>query len=127
MVKLVGSLFFIVSTVVASTLGLHLQKSADVLTAKAVVQAVEINNVPTPSPQIEIQIQPLPEVAAMPAYAYGNPAGCGTSVPNLTSVEMLANVQAQLPELDLASRRMDYIWNGTLGSMVDVRQRVVRV
>ncbi len=25
---------------------------------------------------------------------------------------MLVNVQAQLPELDLASRRMDYIWNG---------------
>jgi len=60
--------------------------------------------------------QPAPS----PAYAFGNPAGCTVSAPTQSPAEMLANVQAQLPELDLSSRRLDYIYNGTLDSMVSV-------
>ncbi len=52
--------------------------------------------------------------------AFGNPAGCGASPSNLTPAEMYANVQAQLPELDLPSRRLNYIYNGAFDSMVGV-------
>ena len=123
MVKVIASIFFMVSTIAVSFLGLRSEKSADVLTTRAVIQAVEFNNISASVQQDEVQIQTqlLPEVAAIPAYVYGDPAGCSASAPNLTSAEMLANVQAQLPELDLASRRMDYIWNGTLNTMIDVK------
>jgi hypothetical protein len=60
--------------------------------------------------------QPAPS----PAHTFGNPAGCAASAPTQSPVEMLENVQAQLPELDLASRRLGYIYNGTLDSMVSV-------
>ena len=123
MVKLFASLIFMASTIAVSFLGLHSEKSADIAITNAVVQAVEINSISVPFQQGgEVQIQLLPEVAAVSPYAFGNPAGCSTSAPNLTSAEMLANVQAQLPELDLASRRMDYIWNGTLNTMMDVKK-----
>ena len=40
------------------------------------------------------------EPEPLPAYVFGNPAGCAVSAPNQSPVEMLANVQAQLPDLD---------------------------
>ncbi|MCJ7434532.1 MAG: hypothetical protein MUO77_13685, partial [Anaerolineales bacterium] len=121
MIKLFASLIFTISTIAAAILGLLPEKTADALTTHAIIQVVEINN-PSLSRQDEIQIQEISEVTATATYAYGNPAGCGASAPNLTSAEMLANVQVQLPELDLASHRMDYIWNGTLNTMMDVKK-----
>lgn len=81
-----------------------------------------------PIEQVDANIQPFEDVlvfllsapASPPAHVFGNPAGCAGFAPNLSPAEMLANVQAQLPDLDLSSRRLDYIYNGTLDSMVSV-------
>jgi len=56
------------------------------------------------------------------SYSFSNPAGCASEAPEeLTSQEMLENVQKQLgDEFNLSARRMTYIWNGSLGSYVDV-------
>jgi hypothetical protein len=57
-------------------------------------------------------------------YSFGDPAGCLSSAqPDLTSEKMLANVQAALGDsVNLAQRRQTYIWNGELGTMVDVSE-----
>jgi hypothetical protein len=58
------------------------------------------------------------DALANSAYAFGNPAGCATTNPNLSSAEMLANVQTALgSEYDLSARRERYLWNGS--QMVD--------
>jgi hypothetical protein len=118
MIKLLASLFFATSTIAVSILGLIPVKSAGGLSINTDSRVAEINITP-PSEQEEIKVQAV--FGVVPAtYAYGNPAGCGDAAPTLSSVEMLANVQAQLPELDLASLRMEYIWNGALNTIVDV-------
>lgn len=57
-------------------------------------------------------------------YAFGNPAGCAATVsPDLTPDQMLANVQSALgTSYVLAERRQLYIWNGPLGTYMDVTQ-----
>ena len=59
-----------------------------------------------------------------PAYAFGNPAGCAETVsPDLSPDQMLANVQSALGDsYTLAERRQLYIWNGALGTYMDVTQ-----
>jgi hypothetical protein len=59
-----------------------------------------------------------------PAYAFGNPAGCSSNdTLSLSPEEMLANVQSALGnKFNLAERRQTYIWNGELGTMLDVTQ-----
>jgi len=56
-----------------------------------------------------------------PRYAFGNPAGCSQAAPqSLSSVEMLASVQAQIGDsFNLEEKRLTYIWNGSLGSLVE--------
>ena len=55
-------------------------------------------------------------------YAFGNPAGCASVDPGeLTGQDMLANTQKYLgTAIDLAGRRMTYIWNGPENTMMDV-------
>lgn len=54
-------------------------------------------------------------------YAFGNPAGCSPSAPNLTPDELLAKVQADLGNaITLKDLRENYIWNGPLGTMLNV-------
>jgi hypothetical protein len=55
-------------------------------------------------------------------YAFGNPAGCATTISSdLTPEQMLANVQSALGDTyHLAERRQFYIWNGPLGTYMDV-------
>ena len=55
-------------------------------------------------------------------YAFGEPAGCTSTTPDgLTTEQMLLNVEAQIgPEYDLAERRQTYIWNGEMGTMLNV-------
>ena len=64
--------------------------------------------------------QPVTQTSA---YAYNNPAGCSNTLPeNLSSEQMIANVQAALgDEFNLAERLQTYIWNGELGTMLDVQ------
>jgi hypothetical protein len=104
MIKVIASLFFAVSTIAISIFGLLPIKSADALSINMAPQVAEINDTFLPK-QEEIQFQTDIE-AVQKTYAYGNPAGCGESAPNISSAEMLAKVQGQLPELDLASLRM---------------------
>lgn len=56
------------------------------------------------------------------SYPFTNPAGCSAVLPTpFTAEQMLANVQNALgSEYNLAERRQTYIWNGALGTMVDV-------
>jgi hypothetical protein len=63
-------------------------------------------------------------VEQTPAYAFGNPAGCAETVsPDLAPAQMLANVQSALGNsYDLAALRQYYIWNGPLGTYMDVTQ-----
>lgn len=64
---------------------------------------------------------PLPTQPPLPLHAFSNPAGCSSTHPDLTADQMLANVQAVLgAEYNLAERRQLYIWNGELGTMVNV-------
>ena len=58
------------------------------------------------------------------AYAFGNPAGCAETVsPDLSPNQMLANVQSALGNsYDLAALRQYYVWNGPLGTYMDVTQ-----
>lgn len=59
--------------------------------------------------------------AETPAYAFGNPAGCPVSAPNPSPEEMLARVQQDLGnEITLNDLREYYIWNGPLGTMLNV-------
>lgn len=68
----------------------------------------------------EINFQPGVEEET-PAYAFGNPAGCAVSAPNLSPEEMLARVQQDLGnEIILNDLRQYYIWNGPLGTMLNV-------
>ena len=55
-------------------------------------------------------------------YSFGNPAGCSATAPkNLSSQQMLANVQNAIgDEYNLAERRQTYIWNGEMGTMLNV-------
>ncbi len=57
------------------------------------------------------------------AHPFGNPAGCSSAAPaDQTPAALLANVQAALGDsVNLAERRQYYIWNGALGSMVNVK------
>lgn len=57
-----------------------------------------------------------------PLYAFGNPAGCSNVEPvGLSPEQMLANVQNAIgAEYDLAERRQTYIWNGEMGTMLNV-------
>ena len=56
------------------------------------------------------------------SYPFGNPAGCAVSDPGLlTGDDMLANAQRDLGDsIHFLERRMNYIWNGPQGSMVNV-------
>lgn len=57
----------------------------------------------------------------LPAYAFGNPAGCSTIAPIGSADERLAAVQQQVGgAMDLAATRQFYIWNGPLNMMVNV-------
>ncbi|MBK6645024.1 MAG: LysM peptidoglycan-binding domain-containing protein [Anaerolineales bacterium] len=68
----------------------------------------------------EINFQPGVE-AENPAYAFGNPAGCAASAPNPSPEEMLAKVQQDLGDsIVLNDLREFYIWNGPLGTMLNV-------
>lgn len=60
-------------------------------------------------------IQPEPQ-----QYPFANPAGCSATPPNLSPEEMLLNVQKQLGDsLILDEKRITYIWNEELGSMIE--------
>ena len=82
------------------------------------------------APEIAQPSQPLDLPAAVsnqivetaPAYPYANPAGCAVTQPqDLTPEQMLANVQNAIGEkYNLAERRQLYIWNGSLGTMLNV-------
>lgn len=63
-------------------------------------------------------------VEQTPAYAFGNPAGCAETVSaDLSPDQMLANVQSALGNsYDLAALRQLHIWNGPLGTYMDVTQ-----
>ena len=63
-------------------------------------------------------------VQQISAYAFGNPAGCANTIPpHLTADQMLANVQSALGDMyNLAEQRQLYIWNGPLGTYMDVTQ-----
>lgn len=73
------------------------------------------------TPANAVVTQATPQV---PAYPFNNPAGCAASAPlGATSQTMLDGVQLALgDEYNLAERRHTYIWNGDLGSMLDVTQ-----
>jgi hypothetical protein len=62
------------------------------------------------------------DVQSDAAYAFNNPAGCPVSAPaEQTPEAMLSNVQSALGDsYNLTDRREYYIWNGELGSMVNV-------
>jgi hypothetical protein len=63
----------------------------------------------------------VPAGSQLPAYAFGNPAGCPTTAPSGSVDERLAAVQQQVGEaLDLAATRQLYIWSGPLNMMVNV-------
>jgi len=56
----------------------------------------------------------------LPAYAFGNPAGCALSAPNPLPSEMLARVQQDFGnEIDLNAMSGNYIWNGPLGTKLN--------
>ena len=118
MVKLLASLVFAISTIAVSIIGLLPIKSAGGLSTTSASQIAEIN-ITSLSGQVELQI-PAAIEAAPALYTYGDPAGCGEFAPNPSSAEMLSNVQAQLPELDLASLRVDNVWNGPLQTLMSV-------
>jgi len=63
-------------------------------------------------------------VSQTSSYAYGNPAGCANTRPSdLTANQRLTNVQSALGDTyKLAERRQLYIWNGPLGTYLDVTQ-----
>lgn len=79
---------------------------------------------PEAAPYAETSFVPAENVQPIqtePARPFGNPAGCAPSNPNLTGEQMLASVQAAIGnEYNLAERRQLYIWNGELGSLLDV-------
>jgi hypothetical protein len=51
---------------------------------------------------------------------FGNPAGCSTVTPALSSEQMLEKVQVELGGLlDLSERRVFYTWNGPQNSMLN--------
>ena len=56
------------------------------------------------------------------SFSYHDPAGCAASVPDPLSPEgMLEKVQEQLADsLVLKGRSINYVWNGPLGSFVDI-------
>ena len=96
--------------------------SASALPAVVESQTTSVN---TPSSIL----QSITSQAALPAvvaqqntYIYGNPAGCASAVAaDLTADQMLMNVQSALGDTyHLAERRQLYIWNGPLGSYLDV-------
>jgi hypothetical protein len=118
MTKILISFSLLMTSVVAMTSGLFTPKTAEVKGITAHAQPIRSSQ-PMPVIQDETSLLSQPEPAT-PDYAFGDPAGCASSAPNLTSAEMLAAVQTQLPDLDLASRRMTYIWNTSLNSMVEV-------
>jgi hypothetical protein len=66
----------------------------------------------------------LPDQKPSAQYSFGNPAGCSNSAPvDTTPQAMLAKVQAELgTSVNLEERRQNYIWNGTLGTMLNVSQ-----
>jgi len=80
----------------------------------------EPNTVPPPR-EVRFSATQVVEVPSSP-YSFGNPAGCAASHPNLSSAEMLEKVQSELGDsLVLSERRMTYIWNGTLGAMMETK------
>lgn len=81
-----------------------------------------VSETPISNPVEENSFASFPEdEAELPAYAFGNPAGCSPSAPNPTPEEMLTNVQVDLGnEITLKDLRENYIWNGPLGTMLNV-------
>ena len=55
-------------------------------------------------------------------YPFHNPAGCSPAMPaDLSPGAALENIQEQIgPELILEDRSVNYIWNGPLGSFIDI-------
>ena len=73
---------------------------------------------PVEAQQINFQLDVEAESSA---YPFGNPAGCAVSAPNLSPDEMLAKVQQDLGNsIALNDLREVYIWNGPLGTMLNV-------
>ncbi|MEP6895353.1 MAG: LysM domain-containing protein [Chloroflexota bacterium] len=88
-------------------------------TSKSVTDAAPF----TPTEIVSNAALPV-NVQQQPAYFFGNPAGCASvGSPELTADQMLANVQSVLGNTyKLAERRQLYVWNGPLGSYMDVSQ-----
>ena len=83
-----------------------------------------VNSVPPLPTEIVADVVFTVNIQQTPAYAFGNPAGCAAiDSPDITSDQMLANVQSALGDTyTLAERRQLYIWNGPLGTYMDVTQ-----
>lgn len=81
--------------------------------------SVELPVIPA-SDFVSYELPAVEELA--PLYAFGNPAGCSSVEPlGLSPEQMLANVQNAIgAEYDLAERRQTYIWNGEMGTMLNV-------
>jgi len=111
---------------------IHLQNSAivSVTPAGSEIRALPVDMaVSSPAPELSIvSTENISDAAlsadpAQPAaYAFGNPAGCAKTTPSdLAPDRMLANVQSALGDTyKLAERRQMYIWNGPLGTYMDV-------
>jgi len=72
------------------------------------------------SPQSIAQTYP----AEISKYSFHDPAGCSPSVPaDLSPQAMLDNVQIQIGgSLDLKARSINYVWNGSLGTHLDISE-----
>jgi hypothetical protein len=83
-----------------------------------------INEMPLIPAEVVSDVVFAVTVEQTPTYAFGNPAGCAEIVSaELTPNQMLANVRSVLGNsYDLTALRQLYIWNGPLGTYMDVTQ-----
>lgn len=62
-------------------------------------------------------------VSGLKVYEFGEPAGCGKTLPDTSPEVMLQNVQEELGEnLRLDERQITHAWNGSLGSLIDITE-----
>jgi hypothetical protein len=74
--------------------------------------------------ELEVAFEPkdLPAPISRSSFPFSNPAGCSPAVPTDLSPEMrLEVVKDQIAgDFNLEERSINYIWNGPLGSFVDI-------